>query len=285
MQVADWLTDTFTSHTRAAVPASDIVCEACCFVCSRLSPVLGREAKEGKKLGGNFRNFSHLWDERGYANASKGEKPLIRAFLARRHAAPWFAAIADSGQKHVLPWAPMNGPGRAGRVLFDEQTIAVPEDQSLVAEMAALLTAGATKDEMTTGEYRSQTYERCANEVAVFERAHASARRSGWFTLALWLAQRDEDAVERRQGAEKEAKDAKRKPVRKAPHPDRGDAPSGARSVSRGAESACAETLGHPAQQDEGHRAHDRDSGAVGHGPLQRDADTVTQQLDMFGGR
>lgn len=285
MQVDDWLPDTFTAHSRAAVPSSPVVCEACVFVCSRVSPVPGREAKEGKKLGGNFRNFSHLWDELGYSNASKGEKPTIREFLARRHAAPWFAAIADSGQKHVLPWAPMNGPGRAGRVLFDEQAIAVPDDQGLVEEMAALLTAGATKDEMVSGDYRAQTYERCAVAVAAFERAHSSERRGGWFTLALWLAQRDEDAVERRQAAEKEAKDAKRKAGRKAPNADRGDAPSRARGVPRGLKPEHAEALGDPVEPGEGGGPHDRDAGAVDHGAVPRDADPVTQQLDMFGCR
>ena len=36
----------------------------------------------------------------GYVNASKGEKPALRAFLSRHHEAAWFAAIAASGQKH-----------------------------------------------------------------------------------------------------------------------------------------------------------------------------------------
>ena len=102
------------------------------FICSRTSPVPGRPAKEGKKFGGNFRNYTHLWDERGYANASKGEKPVIREFLARNHAGPWFAAIADSGQKHVLPFARLNGPGRPGIVLLDELVVRVLPDAYLV---------------------------------------------------------------------------------------------------------------------------------------------------------
>ena len=140
--VGDWMGNNFTSQTLCRAPSSAWVCEACAYITSRTSPVIGRDAKEGKKFGGSFRNYSHLWDERGYVNSSKGEKPLIREFLGRDHRGPWFAAIADRGQKHVLPFAPMNGPGRSGLVLFDEVRVPLATDHSLVGDCAALLTAG-----------------------------------------------------------------------------------------------------------------------------------------------
>ena len=152
----------FTSQTLCRAPSSGWVCEACAYITSRTSPVIGRDAKEGKKFGGSFRNYSHLWDERGYVNASKGEKPAIREFLARDHRAPWFAALADSGQKHVLPFSVLNGPGRGGVVLFDEVRVPIPADQSLVDECTALLTAGATKEELECGDYSARaTLARC----------------------------------------------------------------------------------------------------------------------------
>lgn len=190
----------------------------------------GREAKigdpcpkcdgsGGAKFGGNFRNYSHLWESgwespgfgdggraSGYINASKGEKPAIRAFLERDHGGPWFAAIADSGQKHVLPFTPMNARGRAGYVLFDERTIAIPRSLVLVDALTEMLTSGITKDELDRGEYYVRTMRDSRPLVEAFEAKHGSARGSGWFTLALWLAQRDEAEHERRT-EEKKARD------------------------------------------------------------------------------
>ncbi len=205
-----WMGDGFTSQTLARCPWSQYVCVACAYVTSRVSPVLGRDPKEGKKFGGNFRNYSHVLDERGYFNASKGEKPMIRAFLEREHSAPWFAAIADSGQKHVLPFTRMNGPGRGGVVLFDEQNVLVPDDVALIGEMAALLSRGVTKDELASRDYYARSWQESRAEIEAFETQHAHGRGGGWFTLALWLAQRDEEEYARRE-AEKEARNTQRR--------------------------------------------------------------------------
>lgn len=283
--VDSWLSDVFTDHSRVACPSSDLVCEACMFVCSRTSPVPGRAPKEGKAFGGNYRNYSHLADERGYFNASKGEKPLIREFLAREHSAPWFAAIADSGQKHVLPFAPMNGPGRTGRVAFDERIVAVPSDQSLVIDMMVLLTAGATKDELERGEYGPRAWQLCGDALVAFEAQRARERRSGWFTLAIWLAQRDEEEVQRRLAAEKEAKGAGRKSKRTATNSDgRGDPvdPSG---IPRKRARKSAQALGPASGQDASRSANDGNARRVGHGDVPEPAPTEPTQRELFGAR
>lgn len=262
--VADWLSTNFTDSNRCRMPNATHVCAACVFVQSRVSPVLGRPAggckvcsgtgivttipPKGKgskskigdpcpkcdgegaaQFGGNFRNYSHLWEQGwaspafaadetgelrgppgiGYVNASKGEKPLVRAFLEREHAAPWFAAIADSGQKHVLPFARMNGQGRSGVVLFDEWLVSVPEDTSLIGEMVTMLTSGVTKDELASRDYYARSWQESRVQIEQFEARHGGGRGGGWFTLALWLAQRDEEEHARRQ-AEKDARNADR---------------------------------------------------------------------------
>lgn len=211
MPVSDWMSNSFTGQTTVACPGSVTVCEACCFVMSRLSPVPGREPKEGKALGGNYRNYSHLWEEGiGYSNASKGEKPTILTFLSREHTGEWFAAIADSGQKHVLPYTPVNPPGKRGVVLFDEAFIRLPEDLSLVSVLSQLLTDGATKEELERGDYRPATWLRLGRDrIRRFEQEHGQSR-GAWFSLALWLAQRDESAVAERLEAEKKATEAKK---------------------------------------------------------------------------
>jgi hypothetical protein len=271
--VSDWMGSGFTDQARVACPVALHVCEACCYVTSRISPVLGREPKEGKKFGGNFRNYSHIWENGiGYQNASKGEKPLLREFLAREHAAPWFAAIADSGQKHVLPFARLNGPGRAGVVQFDDTEVHIPDDVSLVATLAGLLTLGVTKDELGSGDYYPRTIREHRETVQQFETINGHQRGSGWFTLALWLAQRDEEEHARQQSTK-----AARNPNRRAPA-------RASIGVSVGAGRAPADDVLEPDPvQDQGGGAADGKRQRVGkRGPAPA-ADPRTGQLTIPG--
>lgn len=188
-------------------------------------------------FGGNFRNYTSLYEEGwesppfapvkdkngkilryngpsglGYVNASKGEKPLIREFLRREHVGSWFAGIADSGQKHVLPFTPMNARGRSGMVLFDEQLVRVPSSFDLLDAMTDVLNDGITKYELERGEYYVRTMRENRARALWFEQEFGIRERgSAWFTLALWLAQRDEDEHERRN--QKKGGDAGRRDV------------------------------------------------------------------------
>lgn len=330
--VAKWMGAGFSDHTRAALPHSEFVCEACCYVTSRVSPVLGRppgkcgvcdgtlavvtvpRAGKGSKSrkgdqcpkcdgtgmnenGGSFRNVSHLYESGwpgihapNYGNASKGEKAVLREFLARDHAGIWFAAIGDSGQLHVLPFATLNGTGRAGTVLFDRQTIRVPVDQSLITEMVDLLTHDATKTEIASGDYGEAAWRLSAERVRAFEARRSAERGSGWFTLALWLAQRDEAEVERRRAAEKAAKDARKEQTkvargaRKTRARRDGDVPNGAQSSVH----ADAGAQGPEALDADAERASDQPHGS-GHGGDVAGGDTGgakdrgPAQLRLFG--
>jgi len=285
-RVADWAGASFTGQTRVKRPDATHVCSACVFVCSRVSAVPGRPPKEGKSLGGNFRNYSHLWDEHGYTNASKGEKPKIREFLSRFHVGAWFAAIADSGQKHVLPWTPINPAGtRRGVVLFDEQIVTLPQvaGWSIVSHMTDLLTAGATKEEIERGDYSARAWQLCGDGLRSFEEHWGDKRRSAWFGLALWLSQRDEAEVQIRLQAEKATKDARRSKGRKAENVDGRSTSSRARGVPRERHAERAEALGDSAKPDARSDAHNGHAGAVDHEPVSRDADPGTEQLDLFG--
>jgi hypothetical protein len=237
--------------------------------------VLGRAVKEGKKFGGNFRNYSHMWEDGVvYANASKGEKPLIREFLAREHVGPWFLAVADSGQKHVLSFAPLNGPGRSGQIRFEEANVFVPDDQSLIARMTELLTEGITKDEVGSGNYYVRTMRDSRELTQSFERDHGKSRGSNWFSLAIWLAQRNEEIHAGRQ-AEKAARDA-----------DRRDANRVSRSLSKGAKRPPANELLEPAAGPrEGRGKTDSDSKRVVRPGPAPAADTKPKQglLPGFG--
>lgn len=209
MPVNDWNGASFTGQNKVMNPIGRWVCEPCVSICARNTPVPGRPPKEGKTFGGNFRNYSHLYDAGDYANASKGEKPAIRAFLSASHKGPWFAAIADSGQKHVIPWAPINPAGsRRGRVMFEETEVTIPKphEQALIDHMIDLLTAGATKESVGTGEYTPGEWQRCEAQIKHFESHWSYLRQSPWWRLALFLAQRDEAETAARMDREKAAK-------------------------------------------------------------------------------
>lgn len=299
-RVDDFNGASFTGQNKVRRPTATHVCEPCIFVCSRIAPVLGRPAKEGKKLGGSFRNYSHLWERGwgspafadggppglGYINASKSDKPSIRAFLARQHGDHWSAAIADSGQRHVIPWAPMNGPGRAGRVLFDEQIVTVPDDQQIVAEMTALLTAGATKEEIQRGDYGARAYQLAADAVFAFEREFSGARRSSWFELALWLAQRDEETVQARLAAEKETREnARRESKRATAYAAGGDAAGDKSRTPRKPKRQPTQALGHDSRSNEGRGTNERDSRGVGDDAGSKASASGAQQLGLFSDR
>jgi hypothetical protein len=189
-------------------------------------------------FGGNWRNYSHLYEEgwnapalpdgtviAGYANASKGEKPLIVDFLRRDHRGLWFAAIADSGQKHVVHHCPPNLLGPGGTVLFEEELVAVPPGLALVDDMARFLTDGATKDEISSGNYTQFCWVRMEQKIREFEERNANERHSGWFRLALWLAQRDEAAVAARIEAEKASAAERKRELKTKPKEERSAEP------------------------------------------------------------
>lgn len=291
--VEQWSGASFTGQNRVRHPVGTHVCEPCVQVCSRVAPVPGRPPKPGKKFGGNFRNYSHLYDAGDYANASKGEKPAILAFLQGDKSGPWFAAIADSGQKHVLPWAPVNpGGGRGGRVLFDEQLVTVG-DLGLIEDMAAFLTAGATKEEIGLGEYRPQTWLRCRDAVHTFEREWAHARGGGWWSLSLWLAQRDEDAVADRLEDEAEASREKkekkrgttqRRAARKAADNDSRADPNDAGDVPRRVRrKRRAQALGAPPDEVQERSSKGGEPRRVGDDDAQRASAAEPKQLGIPG--
>lgn len=216
-----------TDQNQCRDPSAEFVCEACVWIRSRTSPVPGRlpgpcSACKGVKpemcpkcegtgrnsSGGNWRNYSALFDANSntpLVTASKGEKPTIISFLRSKKHGVWFAAIADSGQKQVIPYTPVNAPNSRGRVLFDEVIVVLPDERGwrLADDMRDLLTVGATKEEIASGNYGAGAWSRCRSVIEAFELAWSRHRHGSFFSLALWLSQRDEDAVQARIAQEK----------------------------------------------------------------------------------
>lgn len=221
-----WLSGAMTDQNQCRDPDAEYVCSACVYFRARTSEVPGRlpgpcskcrgqnaaaclkcEGTGKNAAGGNYRNYTHMFDAGAgeYTTASKGEKPTILAFLRREKRGVWFAAIADSGQKHVLPYAPINSAGVEGVVLFDDLLVTVPDaaEWELADAMALLLTAGATKEEIASGRYGSAAWSRCAQTIRMFEARWRTKRDGAFFTLCLWLSQRNEEVVQARLQEEK----------------------------------------------------------------------------------
>lgn len=309
MDAATFCSGSMTDQNQCRDPDGAIVCEACVYVRARSSPVPGRPAGPCSKCkgvnaesclkcegtgrnaaGGNFRNYSHLFDEgvqEPYVNASKGEKPAILEWLRIPKRGRWFAAIADSGQKHVLPYAPMNLPGGRGRVIFDETLVMLPDAAGwrMVDDMAAVLTAGGTKEEMADGHYGAGAWMRCRSDIQAFEQRWAAQRGGSFWALALWLAQRDEAVVQARLEAEKEAKKrgSQRRGKGKAPNENGGVPAVRSRPVSIGG-SEPAEALRPDPEPGAGGGAAEFDGGRVDQRGDAGASASGTEQLDLFGG-
>lgn len=280
---------------KARYPRGQAVCEPCLWIMARHTKFPGKT--------GNTRNYSWLLASgESPLVASKGEKPSMLAWLRRPHKAPWFAAIADSGQKHVVPFAPLNGGSGTPRIIFEEAIIELPKHISgwfIVDDLAALLTAGATKEEVERGEYAG-ALSRCEDEVRAFEARYAHLRGSAWFALVVFLAQRDEAAVAERlvrEAAERAAKKEREKAAAKAAK----GVKRGAKRSDEGSAVGCdsgrgdgtatavprrgserAQALGPDHRPDARGDAHDSGPGGVVHEALPRPADSGPVQRSLF---
>jgi hypothetical protein len=325
--VAEWDGAKFTGQTRVRYPRGQVICECCLWVMARKSDVPGRPAKPGQDCGPNWRNFSVLYRTRDDGSpdvliASKGEKPAIRAWLRTPRQGPWFAALADTGQKHVVPWVPV-AAGKSGVALFDEVSLRLPAPDDAVGwrvldDLMALLTAGATKEEVDAGAYTPGTLIRCEPLVRAFERNHGHMRGGGWFALVVFLAQRDEEAVTERMEAEAAARKTRadaekaaskrpappktpKTPAKAAPtkteetHGDDSErdgraagnaherpAAGGARAVPRSGRKR-AQALGADQRPDARGDAHAADAASVVHQADARPPALDAQQLNLFG--
>jgi len=200
-----WAGSSFTDQNKVKHAGGTHVCAPCIW-CHAWTPPPGSPAREGK--GHNLRMYSHLWHNGEYRYLNKADKPAILAFLRSPKTGPWFAAISDTGQKHLLPYTPLNPAGcRNPAVRFEEQTVMVGS-WMLVTDMTALLTAGVTKAEIAEANYTPRSWMAHEKALRDFEEGWPHVRGSGWFALCLWLAQRDEVEYQRRMDEQRTSRNA-----------------------------------------------------------------------------
>lgn len=308
MAYGDWGGSDTTTPGRVRSWASAVVCEACVAICARFSPCPARPAADGKEAI-RWSNLSILFDDNGLVTATKGQKDRIRAWLAKPKRGRWFASIAESGQKHVIPWTPWNGAGATrGVIRFEERDVVCSTDAllAIVADMTAFLTAGATKETIESGDYSPNQWRTLGERIELFEGVYGTQRGGDVFALALWLAQRDEaetavrierENAERaaKKAAEKERSKRERKP--KPVATERRDEPTdnqgtGGRVAARAASGVPRKrskrdvALGAPPDAPVGSGEDVRDAGRVDHDDTPKAPAHSPQQgqLSLFGG-
>lgn len=237
----------------------------------------------------NLRLFSHFWCEStGYVFLNKGDKPQIREWLrARRDGESWWAAIADSGQKHTLPWVREQKRAR-GVVRFEDRDVAVG-DWTTLDVMSAALTAGVTKAEIEEGNYGPRAWELAESHVRTLRALAERELGSGWWSLCVWLAQRNEAEVAARIEQEKAAKAAKKEAVKRGRSAKAGVC-EGSRGGARARDasgvpesgSKRARPLEPSTRPAAGRGANERDGRADDHGDAPRPAPRGAQ-LGLFG--
>ena len=186
-----WARPTFTDWDK--LQPGTIICDSCAWWFQERSEEL--QAKTGRDKPQCFRNYSHFIVNGEWIPLTKGDKRQMRELLLGEPF-PELAAVAESGQKHIVFRARRNAPGeRAGWVQFEEDALWLEPDElaALLADIEALY-VGFTKAEIETGQYVQYFVLQFGFDAWRALEAKVAPARSGLlFKLALFLAQREEN--------------------------------------------------------------------------------------------
>ncbi len=178
-----WVKDTFTDWDKLS--PGDLICQACQFCTAEAAP--GLAERVGKDKAQKMRNYSHFVLGGTWRPLSKGNKAEMRRLL---FAGAEVVVIAESGQKHLLPFA------RIGWWTFELATARpFPERLAqILSVIEPLYQAGISKAEIETGLYDSKRIMVVGVETwRIAEEQIRQWRGSLALQLALFLAQRESD--------------------------------------------------------------------------------------------
>jgi hypothetical protein len=179
---AKWVKPTFTDWDK--LRPGTICCHACQFCTAESAP--GLAERVGKDKQQKMRNYSHFALNGVWTPLSKGDKRRMRELL---FAGAEVVVIADSGQKHLLPWA------RLGWWTF-ETTISRPFPEHLthiLNTIEPLYNGGISKIEIETGQYDPRRILAIGLDAwRVAEKQIKTWRGTVPLALALFLAQKED---------------------------------------------------------------------------------------------
>jgi len=186
-----WVKPTFTDRDKLL--DGDSVCDDCLFWFDERSEELAELV--GKDKPQRMRNYSHFVTGGEWIPLSKGNKQRMQDILLSE-TFPELAAIAESGQKHIVFRAQRNPPGATcGWVQFEEQALFIePQELKSLLDLVEALYTHFSKGEIKTGNYKSYRIMQFSVEKWQELESKIKSHRGGLlFKLVLFLAQRSED--------------------------------------------------------------------------------------------
>ena len=147
----------FTDRGLFSSPHSDRVCWACVAICSGSPPRTFRQwtivATPGRELAPSQpKATAWIGQHEGICLTSKANTTPVIDTLLDPPAGPWVVSIAESGQKHVAPYAEINH-GNTGTVRMETVNIAYERDtfRHVFSHALALRRIGIPSDAIMTG--------------------------------------------------------------------------------------------------------------------------------------
>ena len=194
------LKDSFTAHSSARCPESTCLCDRCAWViplrCSYFNPNKGKYSTLFARgwswlLNGDnsFPKFGGIVE--GFTEVSElPTRAQMREWLINPPAPPFTICIAESGQKHILPWALEANSRDYFPVQFELDTLHIYRSAftHLLTRYEYLMELGFSKTEINSGNYRSDRLAKCINEYASSEAVIASKRGSRLLELVSYVA-------------------------------------------------------------------------------------------------
>jgi hypothetical protein len=196
--VQDVISDSFTDQDQALARSSAWLCVACTWAMTGRPPDTLRlwslaYVEDGRTWPAGHPSAPSLGPMIHAQN--KADPRAFRALLREPPPGRWVCSIADSGQIHTAPFAPVNvGRGRYG-VRYERTTIYTTAAQYVAVDdsIARLMTAGYTKQDIAEGPLPFRLAA-CGAAIWRAEQAVlAPFRGSPLLELALFLARKETD--------------------------------------------------------------------------------------------
>lgn len=165
----DVLTDTFTAYAQCRARASEWVCDRCHWVFKGKVWYWNPNRQQWSKLfvrsltclyQGETLVYPKLEGEReGHPIVTElASRKVLREWILNPPDPPFTIAIAESGQKYVLPWAQEAQDRQYFPVQFELDTLWIrPTEFATLLEAIAHLLTAFTKTEIATGQPKSQS--------------------------------------------------------------------------------------------------------------------------------
>lgn len=158
------LTDSFTGYNQLIYPASDVVCEACVYA-------LRRYRINGKLF--TPRNYSHYIQQIPPRWDMLTKKDIIKILQILFHPSQntcWGLGLSETGQKHLLPYIPINSPGTNRPAIFLEDMTVEYEPSNLKEGYEigmALYNLGFSRDAVATGQYPNTQLHKVIKKIGI----------------------------------------------------------------------------------------------------------------------